>query len=141
MVKGRSRTIALVETMSSFMRLPEIVKIKGLDSVHIGLNDLSLDLKFDDMFEIVTNEWMEIICENFFLKKEVNFGGISTLNDLGCKYSAKEILKHHKRCNSNSILSRRFFIVEKNLEDRAILGNNKRKSTILKLLLIYKNND
>ena len=110
-VDGRTRTIGLVETMSSFMRLPEIINIKGLDCIHIGLNDLSLNLNFDDMFEVVKNGWMEIVYQAFFSKKDINFGfgGISTLNDSGCKYPALEILRHHKRCNSDSvILSRRF---------------------------------
>tara|TARA_A100001388_G_C28774050_1_gene505926 strand:- start:3175 stop:3924 length:750 start_codon:yes stop_codon:yes gene_type:complete len=109
-VNGKAKTIALVETMQSFLRLPNIVNIPGLDQIHIGLNDLSLDIGFENMFEIVELGWMEFLQEKIFKNKiKFGFGGVSTLNDVDCTFPAKRVLNHHVKSNSSAvILSRRF---------------------------------
>ncbi len=44
-VDGRAKTILLVETIGAEKNLDEILSLKGIDEVHIGLNDLHIQYK------------------------------------------------------------------------------------------------
>lgn len=43
-VKGRAKTMLLLETREATALLDEILQIDGIDEIHIGLNDLSISL-------------------------------------------------------------------------------------------------
>ena len=112
LVNKKAKTIALLETPQALIRLPEIVKLSGLDHIHIGLNDLSIGLGFEDMFEVVRLGWMEQIANTYFSNGKITFGfgGVSALDDPTTRYPARDIISHHVRSNSKSvILSRGFF--------------------------------
>jgi len=109
LIKGRAKIIALVETIQSFLKIEEISKIKDIERIHIGLNDLSLEIGFDDMFEIVRTNWMEIISKKIDPNTKFGFGGISSLKDNKCIYPVSEILNHHKKCGSSSVIISRSF--------------------------------
>ena len=51
MVAGRSRVSLLVETRAAAEQLSDCLSAGPIDEVHIGLNDLSIDLAFDVVFE------------------------------------------------------------------------------------------
>jgi len=108
-IKGRVKVIALVETIQSFLKIEEISKIEDIDRIHIGLNDLSLDVGFKDMFEIVRSNWMEIISRKIDNKIKFGFGGISTLRDSKCLYPVEKVLDHHKKSGSSSVILSRSF--------------------------------
>jgi hypothetical protein len=50
-VAGRARTCLLVETVGAMRTLADCVRVLGVDEVHIGLNDLHLELGLRFMFE------------------------------------------------------------------------------------------
>lgn len=79
-VQGRSKTILLVETNGAVDNLEEILKIKGIDEIHIGLNDLHLCYKKTFMFELLTDGTVEKII-NIIKKYNLpyGFGGVSKL--------------------------------------------------------------
>lgn len=49
-VDGRTRTMLLLETPEAVEKLDDILKIKGIDEIHIGINDLSIGMGKKFMF-------------------------------------------------------------------------------------------
>ena len=112
LVNKRAKICLLFETKESIEKIDEILCIKDIDYVHIGLNDLHLSYGLNFMFELITNGMVEKICNKF---KEYNipygFGGVARLG-LGA-IPAEFILLEHERLKSNSvILSRSFCNIE-----------------------------
>ena len=52
-VKGDVKTCLLLETSKAVSNIDEILKISEIEEIHIGLNDLHLDMKLDFMFELL----------------------------------------------------------------------------------------
>ena len=107
-VDGRVKTMLLVETPEAVKIINDIVKLKGIDYIHIGLNDLSLGYKKKFMFELLTDGTVEKLCNKF---RESNipygFGGIAALHK--GMIPAEMIIKEHYRLGSTcAILSRSF---------------------------------
>lgn len=107
-VDGRAKTMLLFETPEAIDKIDEITSLKGIDEVHIGLNDLSLGLNKKFMFELLSDGTVEKACLKFKLKGiPYGFGGIGRLG-LG-DLPADFILKEHYRLGSSfAILSRSF---------------------------------
>lgn len=107
-VDGRARVFPLLESKDSFENIDEILNVSGIDEIHIGLNDLSLDLKKKFMFELLTDGTVEQLCKKF-RKKGIpyGFGGIGRLGkgDLPAEHVIKE---HYRLGSSCAILSRSF---------------------------------
>lgn len=107
-VNGRVKTMLLVETIGAMDSLHECVTVPGVDEVHIGLNDLHLELRNRFMFELLANGLVD--------------GMASVLNTAGIPFGiggvarvgegmlpAEMILAEHVRLGSTAaILSRTF---------------------------------
>lgn len=116
-VNHRAAVVPLVETKGAMQGLSEIVQVPGVTQIHIGLNDLHLDLELRFMFELMSNgmvETMADICRN--AKMPFGVGGISTM-DQGL-VSAKQVLSEHARLGSEwVILSRSFHQLSTNIAE------------------------
>ena len=113
LIKGRARTMLLLETPEAVERVDEILQIPGIDEIHIGLNDLSIGYKKNFMFELLADGTVEQLCFKF-RKKGIpyGFGGIASIGKglLPSEY----IIKEHYRLGSGCvILSRSFCDVAK----------------------------
>lgn len=107
-VDGRTLTLPLLESAKAVERLDEILKVTGIDQMHIGLNDLSLDLGKKFMFEVLAEGLVDEISNKI---KAYNipfgFGGIGRVGQ-GI-LPAERIIKEHYRLGSEcAILSRSF---------------------------------
>ena len=107
-VKGRIRTNLLFETPQAVENADEILKLGGIDEVHIGLNDLHLGYGLTFMFELLTNGVVENLCQQF-KKYGIPFGigGIAALNK-GALPSEYIIAEHYRLGSACAILSRSF---------------------------------
>ena len=99
LVDGRAKALELVD---------QILEVPGIDEIHVGINDLSLDLHKKFMFELLTDGTVEELCHKF-KKKGIpyGFGGIGRIGkgDL----PAENIIREHYRLGSTcAILSRSF---------------------------------
>ncbi len=113
LVDGRSKTMLLFETPESIENLDEILDIKGIDEVFIGLNDLSLGYGKKFMFELLSDGTVERICLKFKQKGyPYGFGGIASLGK-GMLPSEYVIREHYKLGSTCAILSRSFCDVNK----------------------------
>ena len=112
-VNGRAKTMLLFETPEAVEIVDDLVRIEGIDFVHIGLNDLSLGYGMKFMFELLTDGTVERLCTKF---RENNipygFGGIAALGK--GMVPAEMIIKEHYRLGSTcAILSRSFCNADK----------------------------
>lgn len=107
-VAGRVRTCLLLETTEAMCRIDDILSIKGIDEIHIGLNDLHLALGLDFMFELLTGGIIE------YLANKINtagisfgFGGVATCE--GGLVHGELVLSEHVRLNSSMVILSRAF--------------------------------
>ncbi|MBQ1817482.1 MAG: aldolase [Clostridia bacterium] len=113
MVNGRARTMLLFETPEAVAIADDIIRIEGVDEVHIGLNDLSLGYGMSFMFEPLANGTVEQLCIKF-RKRGIPFGigGVASLGK--GMLPAQYVIKEHYRLGSGCvILSRSFCNAEK----------------------------
>ncbi|MFC2128925.1 aldolase/citrate lyase family protein [Bacteroidota bacterium] len=107
-INGRARINLLLETPQALVRIDEILSIKGIDEIHIGLNDLHLSMGLIFMFELLSSGIVE------YLSKKINsasikfgFGGIARLGQ-GTLDSSLILSEHHRLNSKMVILSRDF---------------------------------
>ena len=107
-VKGRAKTMLLLETAEASERLREILDLGVIDEVHIGLNDLHLSLGKKFMFELLTDGTVERLCKIIAeYGLPYGFGGIARLG-YGMLPSEYVIAEHYRLRSQAAILSRSF---------------------------------
>ena len=86
LVRGRTRTILLVETKAAVEILPEVIKERGFDEVHIGLNDLSISMGHKVIFESLCSGMIDSL-STLIRNKGIpfGFGGIARLSGDGLR--------------------------------------------------------
>ena len=108
LVDGRAKTCLLLETAEAAMLIDEILKIPGIDMIHIGLNDLHLSLGMKFMFQLLTDGIVESLANKIKAKGiPFGFGGIARL-DTGA-VPGKYVLKEHYRLGSRMVIVSRSF--------------------------------
>lgn len=108
LVSGRAKTSLLLETAAAMVRVKDIIKINGIDEIHVGLNDLHLSMGLDFMFELLSGGIVEYLAE--ILKKNNirwGFGGIAKIGE-GI-LPAENILAEHIRLDSEMVILSRTF--------------------------------
>jgi hypothetical protein len=107
-VDGRCKTTLLLETKEAVDIVDDVLRIPGVDEIHIGLNDLHLSYGLDFMFELLVNGTVEALCDKFkAVGIPYGFGGIAKIGD-GAVPAEKIILEHYRLGSTRAILSRTF---------------------------------
>ena len=107
-VDKRVKTQLLLETPEAVQVVDDILKLEGIDEIHIGLNDLSLGYGKKFMFELLVDGTVESLCLKFKLAGiPYGFGGIAAIGkgDL----PAEHIIKEHYWLGSTSVILSRSF--------------------------------
>ena len=115
-VNGRAKICMLLETPEAVDVLDDILTVKGIDEIHIGLNDLHIGYGLDFMFQLLSNGTVEKICDK--IKKtgiKYGFGGISSIG--GGELPAENILCEHYRIGSSIVILSRSFCDTKKISD------------------------
>ncbi len=110
LVSGRARVSVLIETASALVRIRSIVAVPGIDDVMLGLNDLRLELRLNNHFELLTSPVLDAI------SREVrdaglafSYGGVTRANDLTMPVPADLVLAQYPRLGATGAwLSRSF---------------------------------
>lgn len=107
-VNGRAIVSLLLETKEAVACLDEVLRLQGIDEIHIGLNDLHLSLGLTFMFEPLANGLVEMLCGKIGdAGIPYGFGGIARLG--AGDIPAEMIIREHYRLHSTrAILSRSF---------------------------------
>lgn len=108
LVNGRVKTSLLLETPEAVEVIDDILKIQGIDEIHIGLNDLSLGYGKKFMFEPLVDGTVESLCLKFKQNGiPYGFGGIAALGK--GMLPAEYIIKEHYRLGSTCVILSRSF--------------------------------
>ena len=102
-----------METPEAAEQANEIVKIPGIDEIHIGINDMSIGYGKTFMFELLVDGSVERLCNIFKVAGiPYGFGGVASIGT--GKLPAETIITEHYRLRSSMvILSRSFCDVSK----------------------------
>ena len=107
-VDGRAKTLLLMETVEAANLVDEILEVPGIDMIHLGLNDMHLELGMKFMFELLANGTVEKLGEKIEAKGiPFGFGGIATLD--GGALPGSMVLKEHVRLGSSMVIVSRSF--------------------------------
>lgn len=107
-VDGRIPTQLLLETPEAVEVLDEILKLPGIDEIHIGLNDLSLGYGMKFMFELLADGTVDRLCGKFRAAGiPYGFGGIAAPGQ-GVVPAEQVIAEHYRLGSTCAILARSF---------------------------------
>ena len=107
-VNGRAKTLLLMETIEAAELIDEILKVPGIDMIHIGLNDMHLEMGLKFMFQLLADGTVERLGEKIKAKGiPFGFGGIATLD--GGALPGSMVLKEHVRLGSSMVIVSRSF--------------------------------
>ena len=107
-VDGRAKTLLLMETLEAANLVDEILEVPGIDMIHLGLNDMHLELGMKFMFELLANGTVEKLGNKIKAKGiPFGFGGIATLD--GGALPGSMVLKEHVRLSSSMVIVSRSF--------------------------------
>ena len=107
-VNGRAKTLLLVETVEAANLIDEILEVPGIDMIHLGLNDLHLEMGMKFMFELLADGTVERLGNKIKAKGiPFGFGGIATLD--GGELPGFMVLKEHVRLGSSMVIVSRSF--------------------------------
>ena len=112
-VGGRAKTCLLLETPSAAILLDDILKVPGIDMIHIGLNDLHLSMGMKFMFQLLTDGVVDQLATKIKAKGiPFGFGGIARMNS-GMLPGAAVLKEHYRLGSSMVIVSRSFCNTDK----------------------------
>jgi 2-keto-3-deoxy-L-rhamnonate aldolase RhmA len=108
LVDGRAKTLLLVETVEAANLINEILEVPGIDMIHLGLNDMHLELGMKFMFQLLADGTVEKLGNKIKAKGiPFGFGGIATLD--GGALPGSMVLKEHVRLGSSMVIVSRSF--------------------------------
>jgi len=107
-VGGRAQTCLLLETAEAAILIDETLKVPGINMIHLGLNDLHLELGMKFMFQLLSDGIVEQLGNKIKAAGiPFGFGGIARL-DSGMLPGA-DVLKEHVRLGSSMVIVSRSF--------------------------------
>ena len=108
LVNGRAKTLLLLETVEAANLIDKILEVPGIDMIHLGLNDMHLELGMKFMFELLADGTVERLGDKIKAKGiPFGFGGIATLD--GGALPGSMVLKEHVRLGSSMVIVSRSF--------------------------------
>lgn len=104
LVAGRVPVTLLLETKSAYQNLDEILRINSDFDLHIGLNDLHLEMGLDFMFQLLINGVVDEIAKRCNASgRAFGIGGVAPLS-AETKLSPLDILAYHVSLGSNCVI-------------------------------------
>lgn len=108
MVGGRAKTMPLLETDAAAEHLTEAVNVRGIDQMHIGLNDLHLCYHQKFMFQLLADGTVDRLCARLRdAGIPCGFGGVGRPGS--GTLPAESIIGEHVRLGSQFVILSRSF--------------------------------
>ncbi len=108
LVASRVPIMLLAETVAAKDNLAECASVEGVQEVHIGLNDLSLQMGKRFMFELLVDGTVDQMAETLRrLKMPFGIGGVARIGE--GLLPAEYILSEHVRLGSTAVILSRTF--------------------------------
>ena len=113
LVARRAKTCLLLETSEAEEILDDVLEIKGIDEIYIGLNDLHLSKGMTFMFELLADGTVEKLASKIKAKGiSFGFGGVARVGT-GTLPAECIFAEHYRLGSDRVILSRAFCDVSK----------------------------
>jgi 2-keto-3-deoxy-L-rhamnonate aldolase RhmA len=107
-VNGRGKTCLLLETPEAVTLISEIVKIQGIDFIHIGLNDLAIAHGMKFIYELLADGTIDKLAKEITkCNIAFGFGGIARVGKK--KPPAEDVIAEHYRLGSSMVILARSF--------------------------------
>lgn len=116
LLDGRAKSLLLLETKAACESLDSILRVSGIDRIHIGLNDLHLDLKLKFMFELLINGYVDNL-SSMIGRTDIPFGIGGIARPGKGLIPAEMIIAEHIRLGSSSAILSREFLRGDNAKD------------------------
>jgi hypothetical protein len=104
-IAGRAKFMPLVETVDAVEIIEEVSSLDCVDEIHIGLNDLHLEMGLSFMFELISNGYIERALHG--VQKPYGVGGIAKVNS-GI-VPAEDVMQQHVMLDSSGVILSRAF--------------------------------
>ena len=109
-VDGKAIVNLLLETKEAWDILGQVVRLSGINEIHVGLNDLHLSLKRSFMFELLADGIVDDIANTLKANNiKFGFGGIGRIGGGTGLIPAELILAEHVRLKSEMVILSRSF--------------------------------
>ncbi len=109
-INGRAEVSLLVETAAAAVRIDEIAQLKGIDEIHIGLNDLHLNIGLKSHFELLRYQFMNTLSDIVHNAGiPFGFGGIGRVKDDRLPIPSDLIYAQYPRLKADRALVSRVF--------------------------------
>ena len=110
-VGGRARACLLLETPPALARLDAILAVRGVDEIHVGLNDLHAGMGLDFMYELLSGGILDHIAARIrACGRPVRFGfGGGALIDAPHPVAPADVLREHVRLGSEMVILSKTF--------------------------------
>lgn len=124
LLRGRTKAVLLLETAEARDNLDAILSVPGIEEIHVGLNDLSMELGMPFLFQVLAEGIIdELAAKVRRAGIRFGFGGVGRM--YGAPLPGELIIAEHKRVGSEMvILSRVFHGDSKTLADFERKGVN-----------------
>ncbi len=113
LINNKAKFMPLIETKKAIDKVQLISELDCVDELHIGLNDLHLDMGLNFMFELLASDY--VLNKTCSIKKPFGVGGIARVNT-GLVPGELVMAEQVRMQSSGVILSRAFHQSAKTLE-------------------------
>ncbi len=110
LIQGRATLVPLVERRAAIACIPHLAKL-GISEIHVGLNDLSIELKLNNRLHLLSLSLMDEIAHEAH-KSELTLcvGGLGRANDRSLPIPSDLVYAQLGRLKANgSLIARSFF--------------------------------
>ena len=107
---GRAAPVLLVERRAAVACIDEIVAVPGVREIHVGINDLSLDLGLGNRFAVLVSDELERVAETTLAAGlRLGVGGLGCARDRSLPIPSDLVYAQHARLGSTAaLIARRF---------------------------------
>jgi hypothetical protein len=110
-VRGRARVAVLLETAAAATRVREILAVRGIDEVVIGLNDLHLQMRVANHFELLASPLLEMLASEARRRGlPVGIGGIGRVDDHSLPIPSDLVYAQYPRLRATGAWLARSFV-------------------------------
>jgi len=116
-VRGRSRTVILLETASAVLRVRSVLAIGGIEEVMIGLNDLRLQFGAANPFEVLGSPLVDFLAAEIHrVGRPLAIGGIGRVDDNFLPVPSDLIYAQYPRLDATGAWIARSFFPKRSAE-------------------------
>jgi hypothetical protein len=110
-VRGRALVVGLIETAAAVEEVAAVVGVRGVDEVHVGINDLAIELGLPNRFAVLTSPAVEQVADAAAgAGVPFGLGGIGRAMDTSLPIAADLVYAQYARLGATGALVSRSFL-------------------------------